>query len=871
MVTLHTPTVMVVGLMLTALCCAVTVLLWRRSAGTLRGIGRCAAAMAIMMVGQALLMLTGAAPDWLCVLVATMLLLYATWLSCRGVQRLAGVDWPQWPNYWVMAVVAAGVTYHLYVSPSVAGRFAAFSAGVLIIAAQGAYVGLRGADPRVRRFTRPLGWAYAGYGAVALVRIADGVVSHSSGHDLYSAGPALAVSILAYLIMFVALTLFLQLTVNASLMDQATSSEVRFRKAFVAAPYGIGLVRRADGVLLDLNESAARLVGADRDQVAGAHIGDLNWVVDPSHSAETLASVIARERVEPFETRLRRDDGTAVDILASAQAVDLSDGPHVMFCLVDVTDLKRSEDALRVSEESYRLLAEMTRDAILLHDLDAVIQYANPAGLALMGATAADLGTLKLDLLLSPERAPDMAGRRERRLAGDLSAMRYEMEIIGAEGRRIPLNVSSTPVMRDGRLEGILLVARDVTETKQAEAQHQEIQARLAHTEKMETVGLLAGGVAHDLNNLLGGILGFVEAARSSLEPSHPALAHLDAITHAADGSVEIAGNLLAFARMHPVRPEIFDLNDRIAGLMPMLSRIVGDDVRTVWSLTARNTPVRMDPPQLDQLLLNLVVNARDAMPNGGVLTIETTITGTPEAHCLLGQEPMIGGYAVLMVSDTGAGMTKEVQSRLFEPFFTTKAAGEGAGLGLANVYSIVNQVGGAVSVESAPGQGAAFRIFLPRSTEAPRPRPAVAAPTTPVGAASMNVARSPGDLRVLVVDDDRVIRRSVSLFLKAAGYSVQEMERPEAALAIADERPDTIDLLISDINMPTMTGPELARKMLRRKPEMRCILISGYGSDAVAGDPDTAGMGFLTKPFTKGQLLAAVQVQFDGPPPSII
>ncbi len=860
MPTLHTPTVMVVGLLLTALCFAVTVQLWRRSIGRLRGIGQGALAIGLMLAAQALLMLRGVAPDWLSIVLANTLLVQATWMSYRGVQRYAGLDSPQWPNYLVITAVAAGLTYYLYVSPSMTARFTTFSAGLFVMAVQGAYMTLACAEPRVRRLTRPLGWAYAGYAMVALLRITDGLVSNPPGRELFTAGPAMAVSVLVYLVMFLALTFFLQLAVNAGLMEQAVSSEERFRKAFLAAPYGIGLIRRGDGVLLDLNESAARLLGTDRDSLVGAHVSDLNWVVDPSRKADPPASVIASDRVEPFETRLRRDDGTAVDVLVSTEALDLADEPHTMFGFIDVTDLRRSEDALRLSEETYRLLAEMTRDAIVLHDLDGVIRYANPAGLALVGATEGDLGSLRLDTLLLPERASDMAVRRDLRLTGDLSAMHYEVEIAGAAGRRIYLSVSSMPVMRDGQMDGILLVARDITEMKQAELQHQEVQAQLAQAERMETVGLLAGGVAHDLNNLLTGILNFVEMARSNLEADHPVMAHLDAITQDAKGSVQMAGHLLAFARRHHASPQVFDLNVRIAGLMATLSRIVGYDVRTVWSLTPLNTMVRMDPTQLDQVLLNLVANARSAMPDGGTLTIETGVTDNPWGQSLWGQEPALGGFVVLKVSDTGAGMTKEVQSRLFEPFFTTRSVGEGAGLGLATVYGIVKQSGGSVTVESEPGHGAVFRVFLPICNEVPQAEPVTPAPPAPAAG-----ERADGGARILVVDDDRVIRRSISLFLRGAGYSVQEADRPEEALAIAAADPGSADLLVTDINMPVMTGPELARKVLIHRPQMRCILVSGYGADEVAGDPGTAGMGFLMKPFSKAQLLAAVRAQLEG------
>jgi two-component system cell cycle sensor histidine kinase/response regulator CckA len=269
-----------------------------------------------------------------------------------------------------------------------------------------------------------------------------------------------------------------------------------------------------------------------------------------------------------------------------------------------------------------------------------------------------------------------------------------------------------------------------------------------------------------------------------------------------------------------------------------------------------------MDPTQLDQALLNLVANARSAMPDGGTLTIETAVTDSPGAASLWGQEPTMGGFAVLKVSDTGAGMTKEVQSCLFEPFFTTKSVGEGAGLGLATVYGIVKQSGGSVTVESEPGHGAVFSIYLPIANATPQAGPAARAEATPARPAPAEGDRPADRVRILVVDDDRVIRRSVSLFLKGAGYSVQEADQPERALVIAAT--DPVDLLVSDINMPTMTGPELARKMLLHMPQMRCILISGYGTDEVAGYRGAAGMGFLMKPFSKDQLLAAVRAQLE-------
>jgi CheY-like chemotaxis protein len=366
--------------------------------------------------------------------------------------------------------------------------------------------------------------------------------------------------------------------------------------------------------------------------------------------------------------------------------------------------------------------------------------------------------------------------------------------------------------------------------------------------------------VAHDFNNLLTGIMNYVELCRDELPTPHPAREYLDEITHDAERSAGIARQLLAFARKQVIAPQVLDLNDALAGMLKMLRHLLGEDIDLTWQPGAVLWEVRLDPSQLDQILANLTVNARDAIGGVGALAIETRNATLGPADCAEFADAVPGEYVMLAVSDSGCGMDADTLRHLFEPFFTTKGVGEGTGLGLglATIYGIVRQNGGFIAVTSELGKGTTFRIYLPRSA-------AAGAPAT--AAAALPACRG-GTETILLVEDERSVRTTSRLFLEALGYTVLAAADPEDAIHLAAAQPGVIDLLVTDVVMPGLNGCDLARHLASQRPTLKCLFMSGYTADTIAHrgllDQD---LHFLAKPFLRDGLARKVRDILDEPP----
>jgi CheY-like chemotaxis protein len=369
--------------------------------------------------------------------------------------------------------------------------------------------------------------------------------------------------------------------------------------------------------------------------------------------------------------------------------------------------------------------------------------------------------------------------------------------------------------------------------------------------QKMESVGRLAGGVAHDFNNMLTAILGHAQLAMMKCTPSAPIHPHLEGIEEAALRSADFVRQLLAFARKQTVAPKVLDLNDSVAGMLKMLLRLIGEDIDLVWMPGAGLWPVKIDPSQIDQLLANLCVNARDAIAGVGKVTIETEKIAFDEAYCAIHPGFSCGEYVMLAVSDDGCGMSKGVLDHLFEPFFTTKEVGKGTGLGLATVYGIVKQNEGFINVYSEPGKGSTFKIYLPRFVGEALERMAASAAEMPRGSGEM----------VLLVEDEAVILTLGQEILEELGYRVLSAGTPGEALRQAKAHASEIQLLITDVIMPEMNGRDLAKLIRDLKPGLKCLFTSGYTADIIAhrGVLDE-GVHFLHKPFSMKDLASRVR-----------
>ncbi|MCX6538498.1 MAG: PAS domain-containing protein [Acidobacteria bacterium] len=406
-----------------------------------------------------------------------------------------------------------------------------------------------------------------------------------------------------------------------------------------------------------------------------------------------------------------------------------------------------------------------------------------------------------------------------------------------------------------GRPIRILGTMQDVTERKRAEEEKARLEGQLQQAQKMESVGRLAGGVAHDFNNMLGVILGHTEMALDQVDPAQPLHADLQEIRKAACRSVDLTRQLLAFARKQIVAPQVLDLNETVAGMLKMLHRLIGEDLDLTWQPGADLWPVKVDPSQIDQILANLCVNARDAIADVGKVTIETGSSTFDEDYCAVHAGFVPGTYVRLAVSDDGCGMDKDTLPHVFEPFFTTKAIGEGTGLGLATVYGIVKQNNGFINVYSEPGQGTTFTIYLPRHVGK-----AGQAPTE--GAAGPALR---GHETILLVEDESAILRLATRMLEHQGYTVLAESTPGEAIRVAREYTGQIHLLMTDVVMPEMNGRDLARNLLSSYPHLKRLFMSGYTANVIAhhGVLDE-GVHFIQKPFSPKDLAAKVREALD-------
>jgi PAS domain S-box-containing protein len=514
---------------------------------------------------------------------------------------------------------------------------------------------------------------------------------------------------------------------------------------------------------------------------------------------------------------------------------------------------RQSEMALRQSETRFRLFAELAPVGIVISDENDNILFVSAKFTELFGYTLQDIPTVgQWWLLAYPNEDSRERVRREwqaaidraRRTHTESRPAEYPVTCKDGSVRQVVFRVATT-----GALNFVVLI--DISERKRAEEEREKLQSQLIQAQKMESVGRLAGGVAHDYNNMLGVIIGFTELALARTAADDLLRDHLGEVLNAARRATDITRQLLAFARKQTIAPQVLDLNDTVESMLKMLRRLIGEDVNLLWRPGAGLWSVKIDPSQLDQLLANLCVNGRDAIADVGRITIETTNVGIDAAYCAdhLGFSP--GEFVLLTVSDDGCGMDRATLDQLFEPFFTTKGTGRGTGLGLAMVYGIVKQNNGFINVYSEPDKGSTFRIYLPRH---------MGATDRAEAAAVVEIPRGHGET-ILVVEDEVAILRLAGKMLERLGYRVLEAMTPARALEIAKEHGRRIDLLITDVVMPEMNGRDLAERLQADYPELKLLFMSGYTADVIAHRGVLEeGVHFVQKPFANHELAVKVR-----------
>jgi two-component system, cell cycle sensor histidine kinase and response regulator CckA len=576
------------------------------------------------------------------------------------------------------------------------------------------------------------------------------------------------------------------------------------------------------------------------------------------------------EEGRPFqvEYRMRRQDGGEVWVRDEAVVVrDHGTGRRLTRgMLIDITERKHADDALRRSEESYRMFVAQSSEGIYCTEYDPPIATDLPVdqqvALGLATGYIAECNDA-MARMYGLSHADDLTGKRLSDLLAAEHSMKEFMATFIKSGYRVAdwesherdaqggsriFRHTVTGIVSDGRLVRSWGIQRDVTARVHLEEQ-------LRNAQQLEAIGRLAGGVAHDFNNILSIIMGHGELLRSSVGQDDLARNGLEQIRRAAERAASLTQQLLAFSRKQVLQPKVLDLNESVAEVQKMLSRVIGEDIELVASLQPSLASVKADPGQVEQVLMNLAVNARDAMPQGGKLTMETSNVELTADQARELQLPP-GLYVRLRVIDSGHGMDSETLTHIFEPFFTTKATGKGTGLGLATVYGIVKQSGGSIQVLSHAGSGTEFSVFLPAAADLVR-KPSDRAGTEVIGG---------GTETILIVEDEPDLRELTRVFLEAYGYRVLLSSGADEAIRMAEDSPQPIDLLLTDVIMPGMSGRQLAEKILSRRPGTKIMYMTGYTDDMVVQHKVLEpGVQLLQKPFSKRDLALKVRTTLDG------
>jgi PAS domain S-box-containing protein len=648
-------------------------------------------------------------------------------------------------------------------------------------------------------------------------------------------------------------------------------SEAKFRTLFENSGDAIFLMQ--DHRFMDCNVRALEMFGCQsRDQIVGRSPQQFSPRLQPNGrdsrdlAMEKMTAALAG-RPQFFEWMHAKLDGTPFPAEVSLNTFEFGGSALVQAIVRDISERRRAEEdrerALAMLEMS---LAQSPSGIVIADAPNVTIRWANPAALAMRGET--DQLLTGIDVRYHASRwqwlRPDGSPFPSEELPLSRAVLRgeftrnEELIIRDGQGQNRWTSVNAAPIRnRQGVIISGIAIFLDITERKRAEEDKAKLQAQLHHAQKMESIGRLAGGVAHDFNNLLTVINGYSKLGIAKLSPGDPLRTSLEEIHKAGERAAGLTRQLLAFSRKQVLQPRVLDLNRAVREMRSLLGRLAGEAVEVSVALHAERGTVRADPHQLEQVIMNLAVNARDAMPRGGRLLIETADVERDESYARAHPEALAGRYVMLAVSDNGAGMDEATRQRIFEPFFTTKEVGKGTGLGLSMVQGIVAQSGGYIDLCSEPGQGTTFKVYLPALTE-----------TAPSAGTPAPVPELGGTETVLVVEDQAEVRDYAVRVLKSYGYHVMDAETANDALRYCEWEHDPIHLLLTDVVMPNMSGPELANRLKTVRPGTKVLFMSGYTDDVILRHGMLEqGVQFIEKPFSPEALAGKVRAVL-GPAP---
>lgn len=635
-------------------------------------------------------------------------------------------------------------------------------------------------------------------------------------------------------------------------------SEEKFSKTFRASPIWLSIASLQEGRYIEVNEAFLRDTGYRLEEVIGKTSLELKIWHDPDDRASFVSELQTKGFVKNREVKFRVKSGDLRDILISAELIEISGERYILGAALDMTDRKRMEESLRASEEKYRSLVESSSDAIVLLDLERRILSCNQAFSNLFGYPFNEIEGESIRNIHPTEDSFHTFGKIAYPVVHQKGFFRGEWNLVRKNGDIIPVEVGVSSIQsKEGSITGYVTSIRDITDRKKMEYEKSLLEAQLQQSQKMEAIGILAGGIAHDFNNLLTVIQGNCEIILFELSENHPLRKGVEEISGAARRAADLTRQLLAFSRRQILEPKILDLNEIVRNLHKMLKRIIGEDIKLVTTLAKDLGSVKVDPSQIEQVILNLTVNARDAMPKGGTLTIETANIELDEHYARTHVSVIPGHYVMLSVGDTGVGMSPEVTSKIFEPFFTTKEKGKGTGLGLSTVYGIVKQSGGNIWVYSELGKGTTFKIYLPRVDEMP----------VEIKKTKEWSSLPKGTETVLLVEDDENVRTMTAKMLTQFGYRVLLAADAPQAIRLFEQEKGHVHLILTDVVMPTMSGRDMIKQMPLHHTDIKVLYMSGYTNNAIAHHGILEeGINYIQKPFTLESLLHKVREVLDRP-----
>jgi PAS domain S-box-containing protein len=633
--------------------------------------------------------------------------------------------------------------------------------------------------------------------------------------------------------------------------ERLRESETRYR-TLIENSHDLIQSVAPDGRLIFVNRAWLQALDYTDADLPGLRVWDIIAADEQTHCRAVFARVLAGNEIDHVQTTFVGKNGRRVDVEGSVTARRAGDQVvATQSYFRDITERKRVRERLRYQAD----LLQNVSDAIIASDLEFKITTWNRAAENIYGWMAIEVIGKPTDQILQTDHmhAQPEEVRQQLRERG-----LWKGEVIQKhrDGSKVYILASVSLIKdSDGQTVGFVAVNRDITAHKQAEEAQANLENQLRQSQKMESIGRLAGGVAHDFNNLITVIQMYSDVVKAQMSAEDPLLKKIQQIRLASERAATLTRQLLAFSRKQILAPVVLDLNELVENLHLMLERLIGEDIKLTTTLQPGLWSITADPGQIEQVIMNLVVNARDAMPTGGMLTIETRNARLDESYAGAHVEAPIGPCVMLAVTDTGHGMDERTRTQIFEPFFTTKPAGVGTGLGLSTVHGIVKQSGGSILVYSEPGNGTTFKIYLPAGETVSE---------NPLASQTQSVAQR-GDETILLVEDEEAVRELVRIALQDKGYTVIEAHDADEAISLCKDYPGQIDLLLTDVVMPLRSGRELAEQLKALRPQTKVLFMSGYTDDAVVRHGVLAAeVAFLPKPFSANALVSKVRDVLD-------